>query len=197
MFFITKLGFWSVLVPCLIEFRSTLLSTLTPLSLCRINRDINIRRVNADFVDTAVKGVKQIVRQSIAPINGHMPEAYHMWVQNGIVFGYALDHDFLVLQRLRQKQEIEKKDAEKEGRTVTRPPPSERDGGDGPSLEETEDNSPEAEAKSPGRGLRAGGMLQAEKDCTSYASANANVRGHRAVESADVPGRFAGRLSKA
>jgi protein TIF31 len=147
--------------------------------------------VNADFVDTAIKGAKQIVKQSIAPINSHMPEAYHMWLQNGIVFTYALDNDFLVLQRLRQKQEIEKKDAEKEGRTITRPPPHERGGRDGPSLEETEENTPEAEAKSPGRGLRAGGVLQSEKDVTSYASANADLKGHRAVETADVSGGFA------
>ena len=57
----------------------------------RIVRDRALFKVNADFVEAAVKGASLIVDKSIPPINPLDNEKSFMYIYNNIFFSYAMD----------------------------------------------------------------------------------------------------------
>lgn len=57
----------------------------------RIVRDRAIIKLNAEFVEAAIKGATGIVEKSILPINPLDNEKAHMFIFNNIFFSYALD----------------------------------------------------------------------------------------------------------
>ncbi|GBG58709.1 hypothetical protein CBR_g110 [Chara braunii] len=162
----------------------------------RIIRDRALYKVTSDFVEAAVKGAKAVVGHSITPINPTDPERFHMYVHNGIFFSFAVDGDFVMIQQLREEELKQKQQAEPnaDAKEVT---------GDGEKLEAevVSSEGPVGEGTSPADGSAVDALpsgakqagsnpLVLEGEQATYASANNDLKGTRAFNTADVSGLY-------
>lgn len=185
----------------------------------RILRDRALFKVSCDFVDAAVKGAKGVINRCIPPINPTDPERFHMYVHNNIFFSFAVDADFAQMQQLYEqgtkvdrarplakvegaacnclsdqkhpdKAEIPKSEVlsdqkDLEGQIdVAKEPTSEHSG-----LEILEKEK-EVCSVVDGNAIENDASQMTDNEQATYASANNDLKGTKAYNTADIPGLY-------
>lgn len=185
----------------------------------RILRDRALFKVSCDFVDAAVKGAKGVINRCIPPINPTDPERFHMYVHNNIFFSFAVDADFAQMQQLYEqgtkvdrarplakvegaacnclsdqkhpdKAEIPKSEVlsdqkDLEGQIdVAKEPTSEHSG-----LEILEKEK-EVCSVVDGNSIENDASQMTDNEQATYASANNDLKGTKAYNTADIPGLY-------
>eukprot|EP00245_Coleochaete_scutata_P017072 TRINITY_DN81_c0_g1_i1.p1 TRINITY_DN81_c0_g1~~TRINITY_DN81_c0_g1_i1.p1 ORF type:complete len:1555 (-),score=405.34 TRINITY_DN81_c0_g1_i1:386-4762(-) len=156
----------------------------------RMVRDRSLHRVQSDFLEAAIKGVRAVVGRCIPPINPSDHDRFHLYVHNNIFFSLAVDGDFAMMQLMREEElaEIAKQEANAKATGVDAPAEESTPEAaasfevQDPESDATKDKGANASEEQPKPQVSEG----AEQ--VTYASANNDLKGALAINTAGIPG---------